>query len=213
MRQKLDDLLCKNYPELFRDRHADMRTTAMCWGFDFDDGWFDLMDVLCAEIQRHATEKGLEVVAVQAKEKFRQLRFYVNGDDEFVAGLTWVASALSAGICEQCGKPAIVGGQGWISTRCLEHGGPNLSEIDFKKDSEQVFNLPAIKNPCWQRLAQVFEDVVENDIRRNGMPVIFVDEVIETDRLEFLWHGGDDKGRAAAFFRLVESYSARVRRQ
>ena len=44
------------------------------------------------------------------------------------------------------------------------------------------------------------QDVVGNDIRRNGMPVIFVDRSDqETDRLEFLWHGGDDKGRAAAF--------------
>ena len=33
MREELDKLLCEKYPLLFKDRNADMRTTAMCWGF------------------------------------------------------------------------------------------------------------------------------------------------------------------------------------
>lgn len=56
----------------------------------------------------------------------------------------------------------------------------------------------------------MLQDTLENDIRRNAMPMIFIDEVIGTETLAFRWHGGDDKGRARAFFRLVEAYSARV---
>jgi len=47
MREELDKLLCEKYPLLFKDRNADMRTTAMCWGFAHGDGWFNIIDVLC----------------------------------------------------------------------------------------------------------------------------------------------------------------------
>jgi hypothetical protein len=43
MRQELDEELCRIAPHLFGDRRADMRTTAMCWGFDCGDGWYDLL--------------------------------------------------------------------------------------------------------------------------------------------------------------------------
>jgi hypothetical protein len=51
MRNELDELLCKKYPKIFADRHGDMRTTAMCWGFDCGDGWFNIIDRLCENIQ------------------------------------------------------------------------------------------------------------------------------------------------------------------
>jgi len=37
MKQELDELLCKKYPKIFKDRYADMQTTAMCWGFEHDE--------------------------------------------------------------------------------------------------------------------------------------------------------------------------------
>ena len=48
MNDILDKQLCEKYPLLFKDRNADMRTTAMCWGFDHGDGWFNIVDVLCS---------------------------------------------------------------------------------------------------------------------------------------------------------------------
>ena len=47
MNEKLDEQLCEKYPLLFKDRNADMRTTAMCWGFSHGDGWFNIIDTLC----------------------------------------------------------------------------------------------------------------------------------------------------------------------
>ncbi|NBQ48315.1 MAG: hypothetical protein EBU33_07665 [Sphingobacteriia bacterium] len=47
MKQELDEALCAKYPLVFKDRHADMRTTAMCWGLDCGDGWYNIIDVLC----------------------------------------------------------------------------------------------------------------------------------------------------------------------
>ena len=47
MNEILDKQLCEKYPLLFKDRNADMRTTAMCWGFSHGDGWFNIVDTLC----------------------------------------------------------------------------------------------------------------------------------------------------------------------
>lgn len=53
MRAELDVELCNKYPRIFRDRHADMRVTAMCWGFECGDGWFNILDAACGQIQQH----------------------------------------------------------------------------------------------------------------------------------------------------------------
>jgi len=53
MDQKLDELLCEKYPKIFANRHADMTTTCMCWGFSCGDGWFNILDQLCGNIQHH----------------------------------------------------------------------------------------------------------------------------------------------------------------
>jgi hypothetical protein len=53
MKQELDDLLVQKYPKIFRDRYAPMTHTAMCWGFDCHDGWFNIIDALCNNIQHH----------------------------------------------------------------------------------------------------------------------------------------------------------------
>ena len=53
MRKELDELLCEKYPKIFRDRNAPMNQTCMCWGFDCGDGWFNIIDALCDNIQSH----------------------------------------------------------------------------------------------------------------------------------------------------------------
>jgi len=53
MNPEKDNLLCGRYPKIFANRYGDMRTTAMCWGFECGDGWFDLLDSLCGTIQNH----------------------------------------------------------------------------------------------------------------------------------------------------------------
>lgn len=67
MKKELDELLCQRYPKIFRDRHADMRTTAMCWGFDIGDGWFNIIDKMCGNMQWHIDHS--------RKDRARALRF------------------------------------------------------------------------------------------------------------------------------------------
>lgn len=60
MKQELDELLCKKYPKIFKDRYADMKTTAMCWGFEHGSGWFNIIDLLCGQIQGHINNRRKE---------------------------------------------------------------------------------------------------------------------------------------------------------
>lgn len=47
MKKELDEKLCAKYPLIFKDRNASMQSTAMCWGFECGDGWYNILDILC----------------------------------------------------------------------------------------------------------------------------------------------------------------------
>lgn len=53
MNKELDAKLCAKYPKIFRDRNALMSQTCMVWGFSHDDGWYNIIDQLCSNIQWH----------------------------------------------------------------------------------------------------------------------------------------------------------------
>lgn len=123
MNKELDDKLCKKYPKIFADRYASMQTTCMCWGFDCNDGWYWLIDNLCNTIQNYIDQNQhlniSQVVATQVKEKFGGLRFYINGGDEHIDGIIWLAESLSYHICEKCGSTKDVSQtEGWVYTEC-----------------------------------------------------------------------------------------------
>ena len=132
MREELDKALCEKYPKIFRDRHGDPAKTAMCWGFP-GDGWYDILDTLCGAIQDRCDNVKVykddelvpvcaQVVAIQVKEKFGELRFYYSGGDEEIRGMVAMAEYMSVRTCEQCGKPGRLRTiRGWVTTACDEH--------------------------------------------------------------------------------------------
>ena len=67
MKKELDEALVAKYPKIFKDRYAPMTHTAMCWGFECGDGWYNIIDALCSNIQHHVDQK--------RKERVRALRF------------------------------------------------------------------------------------------------------------------------------------------
>lgn len=98
MRKTLDDLLCERYPLIFAERNLSMQKSCMYWGFACDDGWFTLIDTLCAKLQAHTDLNGApQVVATQVKEKYGELRFYVQAADKYQHGMIAFATAMSAG--------------------------------------------------------------------------------------------------------------------
>jgi hypothetical protein len=135
MRDELDRQLCEKYPLIFADRNKSMMETCMCWGFEHGDGWYQILDSLCANIQSHIDwqnenfakgyphyEKPVpQVVAQQVKEKFGTLRFYYNGGDDVIDGMVRMAESWSAVACEECGAPGTQNSRGWIKTLCETH--------------------------------------------------------------------------------------------
>lgn len=122
MKKEFDDLLCSKYPKIFMDRHADMQTTAMCWGFECGDGWFALLDALCSRLQWDADNNNLpQIVAAQVKEKYGGLRFYTESSTDYQDGCIGMAEQMSEYICDVCGNPGKVGGVSWLAARCPEH--------------------------------------------------------------------------------------------
>lgn len=104
-----------------------MAVTAMCWGFSCGDGWFNIIDQLCGNIQHHldwVNKKEVKVAQVevgQVKEKFGTLRFYYIGGDDIIDGMVRMAESMSAVTCEECGAPGKTSGRGWLVTLCDEH--------------------------------------------------------------------------------------------
>lgn len=133
MKRELDEKLCAAFPTLFRNRHGDMRETAMCWGFDCGDGWFDLLwelceklEPLCVEAEKQLTPEmkrfGYSACASQVKEKYGTLRFYMTMSNDEMDALIRETERKSAKTCEICGKPGKRKNEGgWISTACKEH--------------------------------------------------------------------------------------------
>ncbi len=134
MKDELDKQLVEKYPKIFKDRYANMQETAMCWGFECGDGWYQILDSLCGQIQSYidwnnrSAEAGYkdfqpieQVVAVQVKEKFGGLRFYYDGGDKHISGMVRMAESWASHTCEECGAPGKHRSGGWIRTLCDQH--------------------------------------------------------------------------------------------
>lgn len=128
MRQELDDLLCNRYPDLFCERHASSFESGMHYGFTCGDGWFELIDSLCAAISANVKEgTSPPVVAAQVKEKLGRLRFHFRGGNDEVLRLVRLAENLSETTCEACGRSGashISPKQGVLCPECIARESP-----------------------------------------------------------------------------------------
>ena len=110
MNEKNTNELLKKYPVVFGQYKLPPTQTAMCWGFEHGDGWYSIIDCLAFIIQREnervqEQDKGAEPMqAVQVKQKFAGLRFYMNYETDIVHGAIRMAESMSYRICEDCGS-------------------------------------------------------------------------------------------------------------
>jgi hypothetical protein len=111
----------EKYPKMFAGKYG---------GFAIGEGWWPIIESLCANIQSHTdwwnknreTRPVVEQVVVeQIKEKFGGLRFYYSGGDDKIQGMVRMAEAWADHSCEECGAPGTAGGKGWIRTLCSTH--------------------------------------------------------------------------------------------
>jgi len=150
MKKELQDKLFENYPKIFKQKDLSMQETAMCWGIDCGDGWYDIVDALCVSIKNHIDwenkhktlnpepirlmpTKSVNIFceATQVKEKYGGLRFYIDGGDKYIEGLLTMAEAMSYKTCEYCGSPGKPVTSGWIRTIC-ENCKNNIDKIKTK---------------------------------------------------------------------------------
>ena len=175
MRRELDETLCAKYPLIFKDRNADMRTTAMCWGLECGDGWYNIIDTLCGlltyeyrsaknryehfievgvggvlygtkkvtqedidEAKTKLDEETLKVpVAVQVKEKFGGLRFYVQAATDKHYQYISFAESMSYRTCEECGAPGKTYTDGWHMTLCDIHAAMSGKEEEYEYEENE----------------------------------------------------------------------------
>ncbi len=127
MREELSNILREKYPLIFAvnppvtDALDAMPTVFSLWGFECGDGWFDLIDVLCAKLQLTTRSGAPQVVVAQVKEKFGTLRFSVSGADAQQRAIIELAEMMSGRLCEICGHPGETIGADWRQTRCPGH--------------------------------------------------------------------------------------------
>lgn len=100
MKKELQEILFEQFPKLYSQRHLSKQETCMSIGICCGDGWFDLLKNLSLEL----TEYCNDIEAVQVKEKFGGLRFYVNKHDEKISEIISKFEKMSYSICRECGK-------------------------------------------------------------------------------------------------------------
>jgi len=100
MNQELQEKLFQKYPKIFRQRNLDKTETAMYYGIQCPDRWYDIIDTLCSQIEKHTERKDIVCEAMQVKEKFGGLRFYAAETDDYINGLIAMSESLSFKIKE-----------------------------------------------------------------------------------------------------------------
>ena len=122
----------------------------MAFGFECDDGWYDILDTtfaamyqeyMYAEQWLQSAQKEVDVspskieelinlvnaakqklpIVVQVKEKWGTLRLYADNCNDYNKGLIHMAEAMSSLHCEKCGQRSITYRLGWHQTLCDEH--------------------------------------------------------------------------------------------
>ncbi len=91
MNRENTEKLYNDFPELYKQRSLPMSQTCMCWGFECNDTWFDLIYQLSKDLS------ALDVIpeATQVKEKFGGLRFYTNSSTYEAEALIDIAEEAS----------------------------------------------------------------------------------------------------------------------
>lgn len=159
MRAELEKMLADEFPFMRRGLSAKdqkeqcggVHDIYSAWGLEMDDGWFQLIWDMCAEITEayQAAGEPIDIVVDQAKEKWGTLRFYWRPQNQKimlhafdsmgggpsirvrpgfsdvhqkVAEIVSKYEKQSAHVCEVCGAPGSLRTDlGRVQTLCEEH--------------------------------------------------------------------------------------------
>ncbi len=113
--------LHRNYPKLYPKNNYGGQLD-----FECQDGWFSIIDNLSQKLENLINENNSEEedffsYAIQVKEKYGSLRFYMSYATEEMFKLIDIAEKESKNTCEVCGKFGKLNDGPWYQTLCSEH--------------------------------------------------------------------------------------------
>lgn len=129
MKPRLDALLCARYPALFADRNRPSCETLMVRGFACGDGWFDLLDKLCADIQGIVAKGALQPLAVFVGQTDGALAFHLTRSTAALRKAIKSASERSRSLCEVCGEPGLCTQIRTVRTLCTNHANATVIQL------------------------------------------------------------------------------------
>lgn len=143
MKEELENQLAKDFPFMLA---RNVWSGELCldddgntYGFpcEYSDGWYQLTHDLCQELSDLYVVNNCnpsEIIMMQVKEKYGQIRFYTGGLIEGAHDIIYKYEEMSYEVCEICGNAGtlcIKGG--WYQTLCKKH----MQELGYKKCEEK----------------------------------------------------------------------------
>ena len=93
--------------------------------FECGDGWFNILleasTSLQKQIETYSKDVRDDIVAMQVKEKYGTLRFYLSYYNEELDEIVQQVEKKSACTCEVCGSVGKLRGGMWLYTACDDH--------------------------------------------------------------------------------------------
>lgn len=114
MNRENTEKLFNDFPLLYRNKDLSIKESLISFGFECDDGWFNIIYNLSKEIYTFCKSKNVSIeeypTVLQVKEKFGGLRFYVGPIHKSifkqVSEFIECAEKQSIETCELCGATA-----------------------------------------------------------------------------------------------------------
>lgn len=129
MKKELDEALVRDFPLTFLSNPNGREPWSM-FGFECGDGWEPSIRKTAEKLEpliKIAKEKDPEAYAAgffrtsQLKEKYGTGRWYLSGGTDEMHNLVETWELETEHICETCGAPGKLIGNGWLYTACWDH--------------------------------------------------------------------------------------------
>lgn len=116
--------------------HSDYRLFNEYYSYASEQYRVNKLKTISEEKPREVPPEHGQVVAVQVKEKFAGLRFYVNGATNEIYNYINFAESMSYRTCEICGSPGKRYTDGWHKTLCDIHAEMEGREEEYAEEEE-----------------------------------------------------------------------------